>query len=203
MPSTLQRKELMKMEEIKAADIKLEDFAKIVGTTPNNIRGHLKKYAAELAGHIEQRPKRGGTYLDDFAQRFIKGKMRIDTVVLQDNRVNELLEENNQLLHQVNELLIQRTELQLAATEHIKLIESHGELQNQLDEATTTIENLTVQLETETNAAAELRADYNKQKNLILTLTEELEKAAALNDELQTENTELKSRGFFARLFNR
>lgn len=191
------------MEEIKAAPIRVEEFARIVGTSPNNIRGHIKKYAAELKGHIEVLPNRGGTLLDSEAQRIIKSKMRVDTVVIHDSRVTELLEENNKLLHQVNELLIQRTELQLAATEHQKLIAAHGELQSQLDEATDTIENLTAQLDTETTAAAELRTDYNKQKNLILSLTDELEKAAALNAALQTENETLKSRGFWKRLFNK
>lgn len=191
------------MEQLEAPKIKLEDFAKQVGTSPNNIRGHIKKYAAELEGHIEVIPKRGGTWLDAKAQEIIRGKMRIDTVIIHDNRVNELLEENNKLLHQINELLTESTELKLAATRHMELQQAHEDLQQQLDEATTTIDNLSVQLETETTAAAELRADYNKQKNLILTLTDELEKAAAFNAALQTENETLKSRGFWKRLFNR
>ena len=191
------------MDKIEAAPIRLEEFAKIVGTTPQNIRGHLKKYAAELAGHIERKPKKGGTYLDEFAQNFIRGNMRIDPIQIDTARTMELLEENNKLLHQINELITESTELKLAATRHMELQQAHEDLQQQLDEATTTIDNLSVQLETETTAAAELRTDYNKQKSLILRLTDELEKAAAVNAALQTENTELKSRGFWKRLFNK
>lgn len=161
------------MEEIKAAPIRVEEFAKIVGTTPTNIRGHIKKYAAELEGHIEVKPKKGGTFLDNFAQNFIKGKMRVDTVVVYDNRVTELLEENNKLLHQINELLTETTELKLAATRHLELQQAHEDLQ--------------LRLEAEIAEAAELRIESEKQKSLIDKLTTDLESAEETNNAIQAE----------------
>ena len=177
------------MEEIKAAPIRVEEFAKIVGTTPNNIRGHIKKYAEELDGHIEVKPKKGGTFLDDFAQNFIKGKMRVDTVVVYNSRVTELLEENNKLLHQINELLTETTELKLAATRHLELQQAHEDLQHQL--------------ETEIAAAV-------KQRSLIDKLKTELEEATEENNALQAENNAaiaeieaLKSRTLWQRIRNK
>lgn len=212
------------MEQLEAPKIKLEDFAKQVGTSPNNIRGHIKKYAAELKGHVDVIPKRGGTWLDAKAQEIIRGKMRIDTVIIHDNRVNELLEENNKLLHQINELLTETTELKLAATKHFELQAAHEDLKQKLQEAEARAYNAELEADTQREAADNLHRDLiatvskneelqetnKKQGNLINRIDEELQKAARLNAELQerAEQSEaeleaIKNRGFWGRLFNR
>lgn len=212
------------MDEIKSAPIRVEEFAKMLGVTSNNIRKHIKKHYDELQEHIEVIPNKGGTKLDDYAQNFIRGLLRDSPVVIEDSKTLELLEENNKLLHQLNELLIESTELKLAATRHLELQEAHEDLKQKLQEAEDrainaeadadvqreTADNLHRDLIATVREKEELQETNRKQGNLINRIDDELQKAATLNAQL-TERAEqaeaeleaLKNRSFWARLFNK
>lgn len=55
--------------------IRVRDFAKQCGCTPQNVYLHLKNYAKELDGHVITGPGRTGALLDDFAQDLIRSRM--------------------------------------------------------------------------------------------------------------------------------
>lgn len=53
--------------------IRVSDFARKVGCSPQNIYKHVRNYAAELEGHLHG--SRRGLMLDEHAQEFIRGVM--------------------------------------------------------------------------------------------------------------------------------
>lgn len=53
--------------------IRVSDFARKVGCSPQNIYKHVRNYAAELEGHLHG--SRRGLLLDEYAQEFIRGVM--------------------------------------------------------------------------------------------------------------------------------
>lgn len=86
--------------------IKLQDFARENGVTDRNIQKHVKKYAAELDGHVIKKGP-GGTWLDEYAQKFIKDHMMFNPIVVYDQPKEELEKLKNdkiELLEEMNKL---------------------------------------------------------------------------------------------------
>lgn len=63
--------------------IKLQDLAAERGVTDRAIQKLLKKYEADLEGHFERKGP-NGTWLDDAAANFIRGKMKQQPVAIID-----------------------------------------------------------------------------------------------------------------------
>lgn len=63
--------------------IKLQDFARQQGVTDRQVQRLIKKYAAELEGHVERKGP-NGTWLDDEACEILKSKMKSNPIVLSD-----------------------------------------------------------------------------------------------------------------------
>jgi len=72
--------------------IKLQDFARECGVTDRTIQKHVKKHEQELEGHFFRKGK-NGTWLDEFAQDFIRNLMLIKPVAVADQKMLEELQE--------------------------------------------------------------------------------------------------------------
>lgn len=74
--------------------MKLQDFAVECGVTDRAIQKHIQKHEEALQGHFERRGP-NGTWLDDFAQEYIRALMvRPAPTVISDAR---LVQENREL----------------------------------------------------------------------------------------------------------
>lgn len=72
--------------------IKLSDFATLQGVSKRAVQISLKKYEAELEGHFE-RQGQNGTYIDAYAQEFLRSKMLKNPVVVYDEKTLPFYEE--------------------------------------------------------------------------------------------------------------
>lgn len=63
--------------------IKLQDFARACGVTDRAIQKHIRNHRNELEEHI-RRNGNNGTWLDDYAQNYIKGLMKERPAVILD-----------------------------------------------------------------------------------------------------------------------
>lgn len=105
----------------------IKDYAAQAGVSYEAVRQQIKRYSAELDGHIV---KDGRTRcLDDYAQQFLDEKRKKNPIIIQqaskDDEIQALVQENKALLMKVTQLqdqLLQERELtkQLQA----KLIDS-------------------------------------------------------------------------------
>lgn len=101
--------------------IKLQDFARQQGVTERTVQKHLKKHEAELEGHFERKGP-NGTWLDDYAQDFIRGHLIQSPIVVYDNEAARLKEENLELhkkLTDAYELLSSAREQQMGLIEEL------------------------------------------------------------------------------------
>ena len=116
---------------------KLQDFATECGVTDRAIQKHLKKHEAELIGHFERKGP-NGTWLDEYAQEYIRGLMIQQPIVLQDNvaEVQELrlrLTEKQDKIENLQDRIIDlQGQLQTAQlqTAQIALLEADIERRN-------------------------------------------------------------------------
>ena len=78
--------------------IKLQDFAKQQGVTDRQIQRHLKKHEEALIGHFERKGP-NGTWLDEFAQDYIRDLMKQQPLVVSDvsEEIARLKTENERL----------------------------------------------------------------------------------------------------------
>ena len=79
---------------------KLQEFARECGVTDRAIQKHLKNHENELKGHFLRKGK-NGTWLDEFAQEYIRQRMTIKAVAVADN---EMINEIEELRNKVKEL---------------------------------------------------------------------------------------------------
>lgn len=95
--------------------IRVREFARNCGCTPQNIYGHLKTYAADLEGHTFKGSGRQGVLLDQYAQDFLRSIMYPKEI----SADTELMDEINRLRGQLLQLGMENTQLasRLAATE--------------------------------------------------------------------------------------
>lgn len=94
----------------------IKDYAAQAGVSYEAVRQQIKRYSAELDGHIV---KDGRTRcLDDYAQQFLDEKRKKNPIIIQqaskDDEIQALVQENKALLLKVTELqdlLLQEREL--------------------------------------------------------------------------------------------
>lgn len=104
--------------------IKLSDFATISGVSKRAVQISLKKYETELEGHFE-RQGQNGTYLDAYAQEFLRSKMLKNPVVVYDEKTLPFYDEL-QATRKEND------ELQKELAEAYKQLANVGEMRFQL-----------------------------------------------------------------------
>ena len=75
--------------------IKLQEFAKTQGVTDRAVQKQLKRYEEQLQGHFARKGP-AGTWLDEYAQEFLRQHMQTKSL--------ELLEANEQILQLRQEL---------------------------------------------------------------------------------------------------
>lgn len=76
--------------------MRVRDFARQSGCSPQNIYKHLRNYADQLEGHTYQGPGRKGVLLDAFAQDFLRTVMYPKELAA-DDTITRLQEELEQL----------------------------------------------------------------------------------------------------------
>ena len=124
---------------MNVAPVKLQDFAKQNGVTDRAIQKHLKKHENELQGHFWRKGP-NGTWLDEFAQVYIKNLMREQPIVVfeHDEKMEMLEEQNKMLLEALNEakdriIVLQEQNSELAIkNEKIALLEADNESKDKL-----------------------------------------------------------------------
>lgn len=173
--------------------IRVRDFAKNCGCTPQNIYGHLKTYAVELEGHTFQGKGRQGVLLDEYAQDFIRSVMYPKEVSV-DNELQRQIEELRTALFRASQET-QKMAVALAKTEgeRDKAVLEAGQMQKLL---TASEEARTAELQQASEALEQMRKEAFQR-------LEEAEAAQAREDELQRKYDAMMRRGFWARLTNK
>lgn len=193
--------------------IKLSDFARQQGVTPRAVQKLLQKYEAEIEGHFERKGQ-NGTWFDDYAQEFLRSKMLQKPVVVYDETASPLLLENKELRDKLDKI---RDELNETYKALVSEQSKFSDLQIQLAERTTEQKFLETSKEQAEKQAIELRqknvelevalskseADNKTLSDVVEINAQEAEQAKKEAAALRSEIDRLKSRGFFARLFNR
>lgn len=166
--------------------IKLQDFARDCGVTDRAIQKHVKNHEAELQGHIERRGK-NGTWLDKYAEEFIRGLMKTSPVVVGDNaqlrKIEELQEKIDKLygyIEKKDDFINRMIEAAAVQQKRIENLES----QKFLIEERTERKIIDVRKELEASHQAiekqqseeieRLRQELDKEKKRPLTLRERL-----------------------------
>ena len=186
--------------------IKLQDFARQMGVTDRAIQKHLKNYESDLQGHFERKGQ-NGTWLDDYAQDFIRERMKQQPVVVLDGEASDLLDKNRSLEQENRELqkkLIEAYEMLTAAKEQqLQLQQDLAEqklLAAKAEGMELLLDETRERLKTAEDIAEMTAQEAGEEKQKFLSQIEEKEKeTAALKEELE----ELQNRGFWARLFNK
>ena len=186
--------------------IKLQDFARQMGVTDRAIQKHLKNWENELQGHFERKGP-NGTWLDDYAQDFIRERMKQQPVVVLDGEASDLLDKNRSLEQENRELqkkLIEAYEMLTAAKEQqLQLQQDLAEqklLAAKAEGMELLLDETRERLKTAEDIAEMTAHEAEEEKQKFLSQIEEKEKeTAALKEELE----ELQNRGFWARLFNK
>lgn len=179
--------------------IRVRDFAKMCGCTPQNIYGHLKTYKEELDGHTFQGKGRQGVLLDEHAQGFLRSIMYPKELA-----DNSLMEEIEELRKRILNLGLANTELasRLATTEgeRDKAVYEAGHYQRALAASQEAEEAKEAELSEAKAAAAEnaLRASQEAQR-----AEEAIREAEDLRSQLEASvarEKALKGRNWWERL---
>lgn len=135
--------------------IKLQDFAKRQGVTDRQIQRHLKKHEEALSGHFERRGA-NGTWLDDFAQDYIRDLMKQQPLVVSEtsDEIARLKEENEHLKDalllakdKIIDLQEKNSSLSLSAAK-IELLEAENTNKDKLlSEASEAVQKANMELE--------------------------------------------------------
>lgn len=155
--------------------IRVRDFAKNCGCTPQNIYGHLKTYAVELEGHTFQGKGRQGVLLDEYAQDFIRSVM-----------YPKEISADNELQRQIEEL---RTALFRASQETQKMAVTLAQTEGERDKALLEAGQMQTLLTASQEAEEARKAEVEE-------LREKLQQADA-------RYAATMKRGFWARLTNK
>ena len=166
--------------------IKLQDFARDCGVTDRAIQKHIKNHEEDLQGHIERRGK-NGTWIDEYAEEYIRGLMKTAPVVVGDNaqlrKIDELEQKIDRLygyIEKKDDFINRMMEAAAVQQKRIENLES----QKLLIEERTEKKIIDVRKELEaSHRAAEkqqseeierLRQELDREKNRPLTLKERL-----------------------------
>lgn len=177
--------------------IKLQDFARECGVTDRAIQKHIQKHEEALQGHFERRGV-NGTWLDDFAQEFIRNLMvQSPPAVVSDSR---LMLENEDLQKQLTQRDAKIEALQelldKAMAENSRLSSTVGRLEGS-DAAHKLLEdNLRKEADTRHLEATEARRKREEAETRANALEVTLARQKA-------RERALMARGLFARLVNK
>ena len=181
----------------KSKSIKIGDFARECGVSDRAIYKHLQKHEAELSGHLDKQGN-NGTWLDEYAQNFVRGLMlRQPVTIIQDNEEYRLLrEENIELRQQLTKATDQILKFQdILSTQATEIAE--GRAAQKL-------------LEAAESRQSDLKAELDRYRLDIDEAQEEANKAAqeALEAQKRAEAAEakaerLKNRGLWSRITNK
>lgn len=147
---------------------KIQDFARECGVTDRAILKHIKKYEAELSGHIERRGA-NGTWIDETAEEIIRSRMIKHPMIVND-AVN-FAEENSALMKKNSELLqmvasLQQRVIDLQEENSHMLLEAKDR-QLALEAASSQREELRAQLDAAQEALAGAQAEVQSYKRSI------------------------------------
>ena len=206
--------------------ITIKDYAKQKGVSYEAIRKQIKRYDAELEGHLIKQNR--FLMLDDEAVQFLDGKRSENPVIVyeqnKDEELEQLRQENKMLLIQMNTVQDQLGKVQqklIAEMSTTKLL-TQEKLQYLEYKAQSEQKELQLQDLAKARDAAQARAD---QQEAVLRLKEQqigaltaaketaaanlqearvrIEEAEARAKAAEEETERLKKRSFWDRLFNR
>ncbi|WP_276692355.1 hypothetical protein [Acidaminococcus massiliensis] len=206
--------------------ITIKDYAKQKGVSYEAIRKQIKRYDAELEGHLIKQNR--FLMLDDDAVQFLDGKRSENPVIVyeqnKDEELEQLRQENKMLLIQMNTVQDQLGKVQqklIAEMSTTKLL-TQEKIQYLEYKAQSEQKELQLQDLAKARDAAQARAD---QQEAVLRLKEQqigaltaaketaaanlqearvrIEEAEARAKAAEEETERLKKRSFWDRLFNR
>lgn len=206
--------------------ITIKDYAKQKGVSYEAIRKQIKRYDAELEGHLIKQNR--FLMLDDEAVQFLDGKRSENPVIVyeqnKDEELEQLRQENKMLLIQMNTVQDQLGKVQqklIAEMSTTKLL-TQEKVQYLEYKAQSEQKELQLQDLAKARDAAQARAD---QQEAVLRLKEQqigaltaaketaaanlqearvrIEEAEARAKAAEVETERLKKRSFWDRLFNR
>lgn len=206
--------------------ITIKDYAKQKGVSYEAIRKQIKRYDAELEGHLIKQNR--FLMLDDEAVQFLDGKRSENPVIVyeqnKDEELEQLRQENKMLLIQMNTVQDQLGKVQqklIAEMSTTKLL-TQEKVQYLEYKAQSEQKELQLQDLAKARDAAQARAD---QQEAVLRLKEQqigaltaaketaaanlqeararIEEAEARAQAAEEETERLKKRSFWDRLFNR
>ena len=206
--------------------ISIKDYAKQKGVSYEAIRKQIKRYDAELEGHLIKQNR--FLMLDDEAVQFLDGKRSENPVIVyeqnKDEELEQLRQENKMLLIQMNTVQDQLGKVQqklIAEMSTTKLL-TQEKVQYLEYKAQSEQKELQLQDLAKARDAAQARAD---QQEAVLRLKEQqigaltaaketaaanlqearvrIEEAEARAKAAEEETERLKKRSFWDRLFNR
>lgn len=206
--------------------ITIKDYAKQKGVSYEAIRKQIKRYDAELEGHLIKQNR--FLMLDDEAVQFLDGKRSENPVIVyeqnKDEELEQLRQENKMLLIQMNTVQDQLGKVQqklIAEMSTTKLL-TQEKVQYLEYKAQSEQKELQIQDLAKARDAAQARAD---QQEAVLRLKEQqigaltaaketaaanlqearvrIEEAEARAKAAEEETERLKKRSFWDRLFNR
>ena len=177
--------------------VKVRDFAKECGCTPQNIYKHIRNYAADLEGHVHDTAR--GKVLDDFACNFIREAMY--------PRELDADSEHTKLAQEVAEL---RAALMKAGQENLRmaseLVQAQGERDRALLELTQHQKLLKAAEDAEEARQAELASERQKAAEAATRAepaATRAEEQARRAEAAEAKNEALRARGLLARMFRK
>ena len=190
--------------------IQIKDYAREKHVTYEAVRKQIKRYEADLEGHII---RQGNTqFLDDEAVKFLDGKRASNPVIIyehdKDIQIEQLQEENANLKTALAEAEHKRAEtLEALAKEKDLRIEQQSQMlaleqksdadKKRMDEVIESNRQMIELVQQKDEEAKQIREQHEAEKK------QAEEEKQLLVQQLEEELQSLKNRGFWARVFNK
>ena len=193
--------------------IQIKDYAKEKHVSYEAVRKQIKRYEADLEGHII---RQGNTqFLDDEAVKFLDGKRASNPVIIyehdKDIQIEQLQEENANLKTALAEAEHKRAEtLEALAKEKDLRIEQQSQMlaleqksdadKKRMDEVIESNRQMIELVQQKDEEAKQIREQHEAEKK---QAEEEKQLLVQQLDEERKRREELENRGFWQRLFNK
>ena len=193
--------------------IQIKDYAKEKHVSYEAVRKQIKRYEADLEGHII---RQGNTqFLDDEAVKFLDGKRASNPVIIyehdKDIQIEQLQEENANLKTALAEAEHKRAEtLEALAKEKDLRIEQQSQMlaleqksdadKKRMDEVIESNRQMIELVQQKDEEAKQIREQHETEKK---QAEEEKQLLVQQLDEERKRREELENRGFWQRLFNK
>lgn len=190
--------------------IRVRDFAVQQGVSERTVQLKLKASKEILEGHVDRRGKLG-TWLDEFAQDYLRGQLMHQTVqvVESSETVQRLLADLAEAEKRCGKALEEVARLN---EERAQLIEEYGGrlliAEGNVAEAEARVTAAEEQGRKDREAAdtalkelAKLKGENDILKNVVNSKTRQISDLETENGDLKAENGDLKSAGLFTRIF--